>query len=823
MPDDPHEPRSPNLRGLDPGKLLSVLGPAPSPPPAVPGWRITGISGQGGFGTVWKAVRESDGAIAALKIAPGSDPDTVERLEQETAALAALRHPHIVPLLESGPLASADPDEDGGLFLAMGFVGGSTLADEIPPGGLEPKRAFALFFTIAAAVAHAHARGILHRDLKPSNILLDPAGKPMVADFGLARPVHQRVQHLSLTRAGLIAGTAEYLPPEAYHRAYAPHAGADIFALGVMLYEMLAGTPPRGAWVPVSERRSVDIRIDGLIRRALDPDPARRWKSVAEMSAGLAAILASPPRHAGTPLVTFPVRVADALWTGIGLLLLVSATSVHLHLSKAQVKWPLDLIGTHGNLTGGFQSLYFLLLAAVPSALWQLARLWRFRQVPLREALPAPLGLKLGHSRTAAALVAAAQLFCFLLPAAQLAYLHLRVNRVWLKADAPPWAYGLVVTPAWDTSVHPPWQRGKPGAFYWLRENQGPPDHPLSRTVDRIDFFPGTTPAVMAGAGGLLALTLLVTAGMAGLSWWRQARRGRVLLLLAAGGLLLDSAARLHAAERRRVAQERSLNPFVTGRLIHQLRQHAVALIDAPRPPGFPTAADLALYDVTLNHYRGRQHVPREEIPPLLAKEDRIRSAFRRHTETLYADDKDSKWNPKDRRFSIFRHVAEMLDPLNPDEPAVTSSLALTLEGSLDLDGRIAIDHEAMIRQPLFTSAPAALSPDAAAAWAEDFVRACHAEASHPSLEDLLNSALLPAGNARPADPSAMAAARGHLIAALRARPPALAGPVEILGFHPGGRTRIALTLAGDGGPELRWQADLIHADDRWRCVRLAF
>ncbi len=214
---------TPRLNGLDPLSLTALAGGRPVRP-TVPGWKLLEPLGEGGLGVVWRATRESDGTHAAIKVPRAEDVSLVERLEVEARILESLDHPHIVRLLESGPL------EGGSLYLALELVDGPPLSQCVPPTGYPAAEAYRLFRQISGAVAYAHSRQVLHRDLKPANILLDAAGNVRVADFGLAQSVAGRVQRLSLTLTGLVAGTAEYLPPEAYRADYKADAATDIYA-----------------------------------------------------------------------------------------------------------------------------------------------------------------------------------------------------------------------------------------------------------------------------------------------------------------------------------------------------------------------------------------------------------------------------------------------------------------------------------------------------------------------------------------------------------------------------------------------------------------
>lgn len=587
------EPVPTRLRGLDPERVLGLLDDDLAETlPRIPGWHISGVAGQGGSGIVWRAEREVDGAIAAIKIAPPNEPDTVERIEREAGFLRDLRHPNIVGLLETGPLLEGA--DEGGLYMAMEYIDGPSLQHEIPEHGLPPQQAYQWFREIATAVAYAHDCGILHRDLKPANVLLAPDDRIKVADFGLARPVHRRVHMLSLTRAGLVAGTAEYLPPEAYRRDYKPAQSADIFALGVMLHEMLTGTPPRGAWQPASTRRGVDVRIDGLIRRAMEPDPAKRWPDAKAMLAGLDQILASSPRYSGTPLVTLPIRVADCLWTILGLLVFLASLSSLLALRQRRFSLPLNLVADHSKMVGGFHALFFLLGACIPLALWQLIRLRRFRHIPMREALPSPFGLNLGHGVAAAWLVAICQLLCFLLPLSHMLTIYTNSSHIWLKPDDPPWVHGLAFTEMSGNEIVNPWKFQSFDKWFWLHESHGPPGHPLVRYVDKTGFIPGFVPAIMTTGAVLMAAALIVTLLTAGRGWWLRERKLHVIASLALLATVGTGIGKAHQNELRQVIRHGP--PGYSSTFIREERMEITPLYQAlPRLASRHHAVDWAM------------------------------------------------------------------------------------------------------------------------------------------------------------------------------------------------------------------------------------
>lgn len=254
--------------------------------------------GQGGMGEVFEAVDLDLGRRVALKfLAPGvaSDEDALRRFEREARVAAALQHPHIATVF-------AFDRSTGRPFIVMELLGGRTLRELLAARPLEPAEALGLARPVAEALAYAHRRGVAHRDIKPENLMFDGEGVIKVTDFGLARAGDAT----RLTRTGSALGTPSYMAPELLHGAAEDGAGAtaaDVFALGVTLYEMLAGELPfRGrnamstlyaianaAPRPLRELRpGVPPEAEALVARMLEKDPAAR-----ETAAGAALALAA--------------------------------------------------------------------------------------------------------------------------------------------------------------------------------------------------------------------------------------------------------------------------------------------------------------------------------------------------------------------------------------------------------------------------------------------------------------------------------------------------------------------------------------------------
>jgi predicted Ser/Thr protein kinase len=294
-----------------------------------PQLEILELIGKGGMGAVYKARQPRLNRFVALKILPpsiGSDPAFAERFAREAQALAQLNHPGIVTLYEFG--------QAGGLhFFMMEYVDGVNLRQLLINGRIAPREALAIVPQICDALQFAHDQGIVHRDIKPENILLDRRGRVKVADFGLAKiiggaiepvPGASRTGASLLTETGKILGTPQYMSPEQIaHPADVDHR-ADIYALGVVFYQMLTGELPGKKIEPPSKKVHIDVRLDEVVLRALEEEPQRRYqqasqvKTVVETIAGTPTQFAAP--SAGRPVSSTEKITAPAVALMVGAL-----------------------------------------------------------------------------------------------------------------------------------------------------------------------------------------------------------------------------------------------------------------------------------------------------------------------------------------------------------------------------------------------------------------------------------------------------------------------------------------------------------------------
>jgi hypothetical protein len=296
MPDHPAPGSDPDRRLLALGKEEPAARSAWVPPdPAAlagifPQLEVLRLIGRGGMGAVYLARQTHLDRQVALKIlAPerAGDPSFAERFAREARAMARLQHPHIVTLHDFGQAG-------GWAYLVMEHVEGATLRQVMATGRLSPAEALALVPPLCEALAHAHAQGVVHRDLKPENILLDGRGRPRIADFGLAKLADAEG---TLTASGTTLGTLHYMAPEQVAGAADLDHRADLYALGVLLYELLTGTLPLGRFAPPSQAAGTDRRLDEVVFKSLERDPGRRWQSADELRQALAGAAAPVGRE----------------------------------------------------------------------------------------------------------------------------------------------------------------------------------------------------------------------------------------------------------------------------------------------------------------------------------------------------------------------------------------------------------------------------------------------------------------------------------------------------------------------------------------------
>ncbi len=321
MPERPTRLSQVEIRDL----FRSALGATPAaagwvPPepealaPHFPGFSIEALIARGGMGAVYRARQLSLSRTVAIKLLPfdlGVREDFAERFRREATALARLNHPHIVAVHDFGQA------DDGHYFMVMEYVEGSDLAARLRIGGpLPPGEALRIVREVCDALHYAHEQGVVHRDIKPANILLDSAGGVKVSDFGIAQFAHEEIAR-GLTATGTLLGTPDYTAPEQLAPQGAVDQRADIFSVGVMLYELLTGQLPRGVFRPASELARVPRELDAVLARAMQSEPGRRYSAVTELSAEL--VSAPPPgrrRSAGQRIAAAAALLAatGGLW-----------------------------------------------------------------------------------------------------------------------------------------------------------------------------------------------------------------------------------------------------------------------------------------------------------------------------------------------------------------------------------------------------------------------------------------------------------------------------------------------------------------------------
>jgi serine/threonine protein kinase len=266
------------------------------------------------MGAVYEAVQPELDRRVALKVLPSEGSEDVvgvERFRQEARLLAKFDHPHIVRVHNAG-------HERGLFFLVMELVDGANLRELIGGGRLPPDDSLRIACEICEAVAFAHEQGIVHRDLKPENILVDDRGRVKIVDFGIAKWTGaDRASSVTLTGTDVRIGTPRYMAPEQSRSDAVVDEKADIYALGVVFYELLTGEAPQVDYLPPSKRAKVDRRWDLIVARCLKADPAQRYASVTDLHRELRQLTGQPrwsSGRAGWQIVAAILVLATASW-----------------------------------------------------------------------------------------------------------------------------------------------------------------------------------------------------------------------------------------------------------------------------------------------------------------------------------------------------------------------------------------------------------------------------------------------------------------------------------------------------------------------------
>ena len=234
--------------------------------------------GRGGMGVVFKGRQKSLGRDVAIKVLPKEldyDPSFSDRFLRECRTLAGLSHPNVVTVYDAGVAA-------GHNYLLMELVDGTDLAKLMRSGDVQPDQALSVVSQICEALQYAHDQGVVHRDIKPGNILLDREGHVKLGDFGLAKLLRSD-ESMRLTGTMQAMGTPQYMAPEQLERPLEVDHRADLYSLGVVLYELLTGELPLGRFEAPSKRADVDVGLDEVVMKTLEKEPELRYQSASEV------------------------------------------------------------------------------------------------------------------------------------------------------------------------------------------------------------------------------------------------------------------------------------------------------------------------------------------------------------------------------------------------------------------------------------------------------------------------------------------------------------------------------------------------------------
>jgi len=287
----------------------------------LPQFSIDSILGRGGMGAVYRGRQINLDREVAIKLLPEQLTDDDEmnfaaRFLQEARAMARLDHPAIISVYDFGETSG------GQLYFVMEFVDGMDIHQYLAlhEGRIPPESALSITAHVLDALDYAHREGIVHRDIKPANIMLDLNGRVKIADFGLAKSLSADSDESmpALTMTNVAVGTPDFVAPEALESDAVPDHRADLYAVGVMLYQMLTGKLPRGQFKMPSEIfADIDPRFDELVCQAMQADPEDRYRSAVAMRSDLDLVLSQPMRRVERGDPTGTVEAAVPVTTSV--------------------------------------------------------------------------------------------------------------------------------------------------------------------------------------------------------------------------------------------------------------------------------------------------------------------------------------------------------------------------------------------------------------------------------------------------------------------------------------------------------------------------
>lgn len=335
----------------------------------LPQYEIVKMLGRGGMGAVYMGRQTSLDRPVAIKILSGNlaenegDFSFAERFKNEARAMAKLSHPGIIAVYDFGETS------DGLLYIVMEYIDGTDVSCMIASKGrLHTEYAMAIAAHVCDALGYAHSKGIIHRDIKPGNIMVGYDGVVKVADFGLAKVQASEGQSLGLTLSGMAMGTMHFIAPEALEYGKIVDHRADLYAVGVMLYQMLTGRLPHGIFeLPSMQVAGLDPRYDRIVARAMREDREERYQSAGELRGDLDAILTQPvvkvEAEDSLSMAALPTRARPQRPGGDASLPVERTSSARTEASPIPEKKPTSLLVAFG---------IAVLLAGAGAAFWLL-------------------------------------------------------------------------------------------------------------------------------------------------------------------------------------------------------------------------------------------------------------------------------------------------------------------------------------------------------------------------------------------------------------------------------------------------------------------